>query len=56
MRKIFQIKIKNFKAFQQEQTFMIIAKAPKIPEKVLEEDQKLLMWYDQAATRVGGEV
>lgn len=27
----------------------------KIPNNVLEEDPKLLMWYDQAVTRMGGE-
>jgi hypothetical protein len=27
--------------------------ARKIPENVLQEDPKLLMWYDQAITRSG---
>jgi len=31
----------------------IIAVAEKIPNKILEEDPKLLMWYDQAVTRAG---
>jgi len=31
----------------------IIEVARKIPENVLQEDPKLLMWYDQALTRVG---
>jgi DNA modification methylase len=31
----------------------IIAVAQRIPETVLQEDPKLLMWYDQAITRVG---
>ena len=31
------------------------AVAEKIPERVLQEDPKLLMWYDQAVTRSGGE-
>ena len=31
----------------------IIAVAQRIPEKVLQEDSKLLMWYDQAITRTG---
>jgi len=31
----------------------IIAVAQRIPEKVLQEDPKLLMWYDQAVTRMG---
>ena len=33
----------------------IIAVAQRIPDSVLEEDPKLLMWYDQALTRSGGE-
>ena len=33
----------------------IIEVAKKIPENVLQEDPKLLMWYDQALTRMGGE-
>ena len=33
----------------------IIAIAQRIPENVLQEDPKLLMWYDQALTRTGTE-
>lgn len=33
----------------------IIAVAQRIPENVLQEDPKLLMWYDQALTRTGEE-
>jgi hypothetical protein len=33
----------------------IIAVARRIPEKILQDDQKLLMWYDQALTRSGEE-
>lgn len=33
----------------------IIAVAQRIPENVLQEDPKLLMWYDQAQTRMGGD-
>jgi hypothetical protein len=33
----------------------IIAVAQRIPETILQEDPKLLMWYDQALTRTGGE-
>jgi hypothetical protein len=33
----------------------IIAVAQRIPENVLQEDPKLLMWYDQAQTRIGEE-
>ena len=29
----------------------IIAIAQKIPEEALQEDEKLLLWYDQALTR-----
>ena len=32
----------------------IIAEAKKIPENVLQEDEKLLMWYGNAVTRTGG--
>ncbi|MBI5446568.1 MAG: hypothetical protein HY900_35795, partial [Deltaproteobacteria bacterium] len=31
----------------------IIAVAEKLPDTVLQEDPKLLMWYDQAVTRLG---
>ena len=43
------------KAWQDRDYQIIIAVAEKIPNNVLEEDPKLLMWYDQAVTRVGGE-
>lgn len=33
----------------------IVAVAQRIPEAILQEDSKLLMWYDQAMTRMGGE-
>ena len=33
----------------------IVEVAEKIPNNVLEEDPKLLMWYDQAVTRIGGD-
>jgi len=33
----------------------IIAVAQRIPENVLQEDPKLLMWYDQALTRTENE-
>ncbi len=35
-------------------THTIIAAAQCIPENVLQEDPKLLMWYDQVLTRTGG--
>jgi hypothetical protein len=42
------------KAWQERDYATIIAVAQKIPEIVLQEDSKLLMWYDQAITRRGG--
>ncbi len=44
------------KAWQERDYFTIITVARKIPENVLQEDPKLLMWYDQALTRMGGEL
>jgi len=43
------------KAWQERDYAIIIAVASKIPEKILQEDPKLLMWYDQAVTRTGDE-
>jgi len=43
------------KAWQERDYATIIAVARKIPEKILQEDPKLLMWYDQAVTRSGEE-
>ena len=41
------------KAWQERDYETIISVARKIPDNVLHEDQKLLMWYDQALTRTG---
>ena len=41
------------KAWQNKEYAVIIRVAQKIPEEVLQEDPKLLMWYDQALTRTG---
>lgn len=41
------------RAWQERDYGTIIAVARKIPENVLQEDQKLLMWFDQAVTRSG---
>ncbi len=41
------------KAWQERDYATIIAVAKKIPENILQEDPKLLMWYDQAMTRSG---
>ena len=41
------------KAWQERDYGTIIAIAEKIPNNVLEEDPKLLMWYDQSVTRRG---
>lgn len=43
------------KAWQERDYAVIISVADKIPNNILEEDPKLLMWYDQAVTRMGGE-
>ena len=43
------------KAWQERDYTTIIAVAEKIPETILQEDSKLLMWYDQALTRMGEE-
>ena len=42
------------KAWQEHDYALIVAVAEMIPNNVLEEDPKLLMWYDQAVTRMGG--
>jgi hypothetical protein len=41
------------KAWQDRDYATIIHVAEKIPQNLLQEDQKLLMWYDQAVTRTG---
>ena len=41
------------KAWQERDYAIIITVARKIPENVLQEDPKLLMWFDQAVTRTG---
>jgi len=43
------------KAWQERDYATIITVARKIPENVLQEDPKLLMWFDQALTRSGEE-
>ncbi|MDR3362780.1 MAG: site-specific DNA-methyltransferase [Desulfovibrio sp.] len=44
----------GFKQAWQHKDYQTIVKvAEKIPPSVLEEDDKLLMWYDQAVTRMG---
>ena len=42
-------------AWQERDYAVIVAVADKVPNNVLEEDSKLLMWYDEAVTRMGGE-
>ncbi len=41
------------KAWQERDYSLIVTVADKLPNIVLEEDPKLLMWYDQAVTRMG---
>ena len=43
------------KAWQERDYATIIAVARQIPENILQDDAKLLMWYDQALTRTGGD-
>jgi len=43
------------RAWQEHDYATIITVARKVPENVLQEDPKLLMWYDQALTRKGEE-
>ncbi len=43
------------RAWQERDYATIVAVARKIPEKVLQEDQKLLQWFDLAVTRSGEE-
>jgi hypothetical protein len=43
------------KCWQDRDYATIVAVADKIPNNVLEEDPKLLMWYDQAVTRIGAD-
>ena len=44
-----------FKAWRDRDYAAIVSVAGKIPETVLQEDQKLLLWYDQALTRTGAD-
>jgi hypothetical protein len=47
----------GFKKCWQERDYAnIISVAEKIPNNILEEDPKLLMWYDQAVTRSGAGI
>jgi hypothetical protein len=41
------------KAWQEKDYPTIIAVAAKIPESVIQEDPKLLMWHSNALTRAG---
>lgn len=43
------------KAWQNRDYALILDVAAKIPDKILEEDQKLLMWRDNAQTRLGDD-
>ena len=43
------------RAWQARDYSTIIAVTPKIPASVLQEDPKLLMWFDQALTRSGAD-
>jgi len=57
MIKVFRIEAirVGFKyAWERKDYKTIINVAEKIPEEILQEDPKLLMWYDQAITRSSG--
>ena len=41
-----------FRAYQERDYATIVAVAQRIPASVLQEDQKLVLWYDQALTRM----
>jgi hypothetical protein len=41
------------RAWENRDYITIIKVGEKIPESILQEDAKLLMWYDQALTREG---
>ena len=43
------------KAWQERDYATIITVARKIPENVLQEDPKLLLWYDQAVRKMGDQ-
>ena len=56
MLKVFRaeaIRVGFRRAWQDSDYSTIIAVARKLPESVLQEDPKLLMWFDQALTRSG---
>lgn len=42
-------------AWVRKEYATIIAVAQKVPEEALQEDEKLLLWYDQALTRMEGD-
>ena len=43
------------RAWQDQDYGTIVSVGRRIPDSVLQNDPKLLMWYDQAVTRGGGE-
>lgn len=43
------------KAWSEKDYKTIIEVADKLPDKIIQEDPKLLMYYDNACTRLGGE-
>ncbi len=63
--KVFKKKLRIFRleairagfkrAWQERDYSVIVSMADKIPNKVMQEDPKLLMWYDLAITRMRGE-
>ena len=44
-----------FAAYRARDYAAIVSVAEKLPEPVLQEDPKLVLWYDQALTRMEGD-
>jgi len=54
-QKVCSVCLPNQERWQECDHATIIAVAEKIPNNVLEEDLKMLLWYNQAITRMGAE-
>ncbi len=54
-QKVCPVCLPNQERWQERDYATIIAAAEKIQNNVLEEDQKMFLWYDQAITKMGAE-
>ena len=54
-QKVCRVCLPNQERWQERDHATIIAVAETIPNNVIEEDPKMLLWYDQAITRIGAE-